>query len=275
MADYVWGRYPVLEALRSRRRVHRVLIAQGPRDPALTQIQDQARRVGVIVETVSRRRLDELSKGANHQGVLAMTAPREYAELEDILARAKELGEEPLVVVLDAIQDVQNLGSLIRTAEAVGAHGVVIPEHRAAGLTPAVDKTSAGAVEFLPVARVTNLTRTLDDLKRQGLWCIGLDGDAEITYDQANLKGPIALVVGNEGKGISRLARQHCDQLIKLPMRGHIGSLNAAVAGSVALYEIMRQRGWSKPGEPQDTPPTPTAAVADAVADAELEPESK
>ncbi|HEY1386940.1 MAG TPA: 23S rRNA (guanosine(2251)-2'-O)-methyltransferase RlmB [Ktedonobacterales bacterium] len=256
MADYVWGRYPVLEALRSRRRVHRVLVAQGPRDPALTQIQDQARRVGVIVETVSRRRLDELSKGANHQGVLAMTAPREYAELDDILARAKDLGEEPLVVVLDAIQDVQNLGSLIRTAEAVGAHGVVIPEHRAAGLTPAVDKTSAGAVEFLPVARVTNLTRTLDDLKRQGLWCIGLDGDAEITYDQANLKGPIALVVGNEGKGISRLARQHCDQLIKLPMRGHIGSLNAAVAGSVALYEILRQRGWNKLGESQDSAST-------------------
>jgi 23S rRNA (guanosine2251-2'-O)-methyltransferase len=251
MADYVWGRYPVLEALRSRRRVHRVLIAQGPRDPALTQIQDQARRVGVVVETVSRRRLDELSKSSNHQGVLAITAPREYAELEDILARAKDLGEEPLVVVLDAIQDVQNLGALIRTAEAVGAHGVVIPEHRAAGLTPAVDKTSAGAVEFLPVTRVTNLTRTLDDLKRQGLWCIGLDGDAEITYDQANLKGPIALVVGNEAKGISRLARQHCDLLIKLPMRGHIGSLNAAVAGSVALYEIMRQRGWHTLGEPQ------------------------
>jgi len=251
MADYIWGRYPVLEALRSRRRVHRVLVAQGPRDPALTQIHDQARRVGVIVETVSRRRLDDLSKGANHQGVLAMTAPREYAELDDILARAKDLGEEPLVVVLDAIQDVQNLGSLIRTAEAVGAHGVVIPEHRAAGLTPAVDKTSAGAVEFLPVARVTNLTRTLDDLKRQGLLCIGLDGDADITYDQANLKGPIALVVGNKGKGISRLARQHCDQLIKLPMRGHIGSLNAAVAGSVALYEIMRQRGWHKLGETQ------------------------
>jgi 23S rRNA (guanosine2251-2'-O)-methyltransferase len=246
MAEYVWGRFPVLEALRSRRRVHRVLIAQGPRDPALTQIQDQARRVGVVVETVSRRRLDELSKGSNHQGVLALTAPREYAELDDILARAQELGEEPLVVVLDAIQDVQNLGSLIRTAEAVGAHGIIIPEHRAAGLTPAVDKTSAGAVEFLPVARVTNLTRTLDDLKRKGLWCIGLDGDAEITYDQANLKGPIALVVGNEAKGISRLARQHCDQLIKLPMRGHISSLNAAVAGSVALYEILRQRGWNQ-----------------------------
>ena len=263
MAEYVWGRYPVLEALRSRRRVHRVLIAQGPRDPALTQIQDQARRVGVTLETVSRRRLDDLSKGANHQGVLALTAPREYTDLDDILARAEARGEEPLLVVLDAIQDVQNLGSLIRTAEAVGAHGIVIPEHRAAGLTPAVDKTSAGAVEFLPVARVTNLNRMLDDLKRKGIWCIGLDGDAETTYDKANLKGPIALVVGNEAKGISRLTRQHCDLLIRLPMRGHVGSLNAAVAGSVALYEIVRQRGWDAPRAEQ------SAEAAAAAPDAE------
>ena len=247
MADYVWGRYPVLEALRSKRRVHRIMIAQGPRDIGLTQVLDQARRVGVVVEPTARRRLDEIAKGANHQGVVALVAPREYAELEDILDRAKERGEDALVVVLDAIQDVQNLGSLIRTAEAVGAHGVVIPEHRAAGLTPAVDKTSAGAVEFLPVARVTNITRTLDDLKKRGLWCIGLDGSAKTRFDQANLKGPIALVVGNEGKGISRLAREHCDVLINLPMRGNVGSLNAAVAGSIALYEIWRQREWVMP----------------------------
>jgi 23S rRNA (guanosine2251-2'-O)-methyltransferase len=244
MADYVWGRYPVLEALRSRRRVHRIMIAQGPRDAALTQVLDQARRAGVPVETASRRHLDDLSKNGNHQGVIAVTAPRQYAELDDILSRTEQRSEEPLVVVLDAIQDVQNLGTLIRTAEVVGAHGIVIPEHRAAGLTPAVDKTSAGAVEFLPVARVTNITRTLDDLKRHGIWCIGLDGEAKTRYDQANLKGPIALVVGNEGKGISRLARDHCDLLIQIPMRGHIGSLNAAVAGSIALYEIWRQRGW-------------------------------
>ncbi|MEO7000219.1 MAG: 23S rRNA (guanosine(2251)-2'-O)-methyltransferase RlmB [Ktedonobacterales bacterium] len=249
MAEYVWGRYPVLEALRSRRRVHRVMVAQGPRDTALTQVVDQARRVGVTLETVSRRHLDDLSKGANHQGVMALVAPREYAEVEDILARAADQGEDALIVVLDAVQDVQNLGSLIRTAEIVGAHGVIIPEHRAAGLTPAVDKTSAGAVEFLPVARVTNIARTLDDLKRKGIWCIGLDGDAKTTFDQANLKGPTALVVGNEGKGLSRLVRDHCDLLIKLPMRGHVGSLNAGVAGSIALYEIWRQRGWSMPGD--------------------------
>jgi 23S rRNA (guanosine2251-2'-O)-methyltransferase len=254
MAEYIWGRYPVLEALRSRRRVHRVMVAQGPQDPAMTQVLDQARRVGVPVEIVSRRRLDDLSKNANHQGVMALTAPREYAEVDDLLARAEERGEAPLLLVLDAIQDVQNLGSLIRTAEAVGAHGVVIPEHRAAGLTPAVDKTSAGAVEFVPVARVTNITRTLDDLKKRGLWCVGLSEDADLTYDKANLTGPIALVVGNEAKGISRLAREHCDLLIKLPMRGHIESLNAAMAGSVALYEIWRQRGWTMPSEPSSEP---------------------
>ncbi len=249
MAEYIWGRFPVLEALRSRRKVQRLMVAQGPRDAALQQILDQARRVGVGVETVSRRRLDELSKNANHQGVMAVVEPRQYVEVEDILENARLRGEPPLIVVLDAIQDVQNLGSLIRTAEAVGAHGIILREHRAAGLTPVVDKTSAGAVEFLSVARVTNITRTLDDLKKQGLWCIGLDGDAETTYDKANLTGPIALVVGNEGKGISRLVRDHCDVLIKLPMRGHVGSLNAAVAGSVALYEIMRQRGWPAAAE--------------------------
>ena len=250
MTDYIWGRYPVLEALRSRRKVHRVMVAQGPRDPALTQLVDQARRVGVNIEITSRRHLDDLSKGANHQGVMALAAPREYAEVDDIIERAKELGEEPLIVVLDAIQDVQNLGALIRTAEGVGAHGIIIPEHRAAGLTPAVDKTSAGAVEYLPVARVTNITNLLESLKKRGIWCIGLDGDAPITYDQANLKGPIALVVGNEAKGISRLAREHCDLLVKLPMRGHVASLNAAMAGSVVLYEIWRQRGWTTLPEP-------------------------
>jgi 23S rRNA (guanosine2251-2'-O)-methyltransferase len=252
MADYIWGRHPVLEALRSKRRVLRVLVAQGPQDPSLTQVVDQARRVGVPVETVSRRRLDDLSKNGTHQGVLAVTTAREYADVDDLMQLAEERGEPPLLLALDAIQDVQNLGSLIRTAESVGAHGVIILEHRAAGLTPAVDKTSAGAVEYVPVARVTNMTRTLDDLKKKGLWCVGLDGNAETTYDKANLTGPTVLVVGNEAKGISRLAREHCDLLIRLPMRGHIESLNAAVAGSVALYEIWRQRGFSGARAPGD-----------------------
>jgi 23S rRNA (guanosine2251-2'-O)-methyltransferase len=242
MADYIWGRYPVLEALRSRRRVHRVLVAQGPQDPSMAHVVDQARRVGVPIESVNRRQLDEIARGGNHQGVVALAAPRTYAGLDDIFARATGQGEPPLLLVLDAIQDVHNLGALIRTAEAVGAHGVVIPEHRAAGLTPAVDKTSAGAVELLPVARAANLTQTLEELKRHGVWCIGLDADAETDYDRADLSGPVALVVGNEGKGISRLVRQHCDLLVRIPMRGRVGSLNAAVAGSIALYAILRQR---------------------------------
>jgi 23S rRNA (guanosine2251-2'-O)-methyltransferase len=244
----------VLEALRARRRVHRVLVAQGPQDPALIQVLDQARRVGVPVETTSRRRLDELTRSANHQGVAALVAPRQYAELDEVLARAEAREEEPLLLALDAIQDVQNLGALLRTAEAVGVHGAILLEHRSAGLTPAVDKTSAGAVEFLPVARVTNLTRTLDDLKKRGVWCIGLDAKAETTYDKANLTGPLALVVGNEAKGISRLVREHCDLLIRLPMRGHLASLNAAAAGSVALYEIWRQRGFAGAEQAHQSP---------------------
>ena len=245
MADYIWGRYPVLEAMRSRRRVHRILFIDGSKDATLAHVVDQARRAGIALEPTGRKRLDELTNGANHQGVLAVTEPRQYADIDDILSRAEAASEPPLVLILDSIQDVQNLGSLIRTAEIVGAHGVVIPEHRAAGLTPAVDKTSAGAVEFIPVAQVTNLTRTMEDLKKRGLWCIGLDSTATQRFDQANLTGPIALVVGNEGKGISRLVKEHCDALITLPMRGHIGSLNASVAGSIALYEIWRQRGWT------------------------------
>ena len=252
MAEYIWGRYPVLEALRSKgRRVHRLIVAQGQggRDAALTQVLDAARRASVPVESAPRKMLDELSRMGNHQGVIAVAAPRTYADVDDILARAEERGEPPLVLVLDAIQDVQNLGSLIRTAEVVGAHGVIIPEHRAAGLTATVDKTSAGAVEFLPVAQVTNITRTIDDLKKRGLWVAGLAGEGQTRFDQANLTGPMALVVGNEAKGISRLAREHCDLLINLPMRGHVGSLNAAVAGSIALYEIWRQRGFDQPAE--------------------------
>jgi 23S rRNA (guanosine2251-2'-O)-methyltransferase len=244
----------VLEALRSRRRVMRVLVAQGPQDPTLIQILDQARRVGVPLETVSRRRLDDLTKNGTHQGVAAVVAPRTYAELDDLLARAEEREEPPLLLALDAIQDVTNLGSLIRTAEAIGAHGVILLEHRAAGLTPAVDKTSAGAVEFVPVARVTNMTRTLEELKKRGLWVVGLDGEAKTVYDKANLSGPVVLVVGNEAKGISRLVREHCDVLIRLPMRGHIESLNAAVAGSVALYEIWRQRGFAGSRQSGDAP---------------------
>jgi len=242
MADYVWGRNPVLETLRSARRVHRLLVAEGARDAGLIDILSEAERRHVQVEHVPRRRLDELTRGAVHQGCLAVVEPRPYASVEDILALAGQRGEPPLLLILDSIQDVQNLGSLVRTAEAVGAHGIILPEHRAAGLTPTVDKSSAGAVEHLLVAQVTNLTRTADMLKKQGIWIVGLAGEATQEYDRVDLDRPLALVVGSEGKGISRLLREHCDFLVRLPMRGQINSLNAAVAGSIVLYHAWRQR---------------------------------
>ena len=242
MADYVWGRNPVMETLRSTRRVYRLLLAEGARDAGLAGILSEAEKRRVPVEYVPRRRLDELANGAVHQGCVAAVAPREYASVEDILALAEQRGEPPLLLILDSIQDVQNLGSLLRTAEAVGAHGVILPEHRAAGLTPAVDKSSAGAVEHLLVAQVTNLTRAVDQLKKQGIWIVGLAGEAAQDYDRVDLDRPIALVVGNEGKGIGRLLREHCDFLVRLPMRGQVNSLNAAVAGSIVLYAAWRQR---------------------------------
>jgi 23S rRNA (guanosine2251-2'-O)-methyltransferase len=242
MAEHVWGRNPVLETLRSSRRVHRLLLAESGREAGLAEILSEAGRRHVPIEYVPRRRLDELTRGAAHQGCVAAVAPREYASVEEILAVAERRQEPPLLLMLDALQDIQNLGSLLRTAEAVGAHGVILPEHRAAGLTPAVDKSSAGAVEHLLVAQVTNLTRTADALKKRGIWIVGLAGEAAQDYDRVDLNRPLALIVGNEGKGIGRLLREHCDFLVRLPMRGHINSLNAAVAGSIVLYEAWRQR---------------------------------
>lgn len=247
MADYVWGRNPVLETLRSSRRVHRLLVAEGIREAGIQDVLAEAERRRVPVEYVPRRRLDDLTRGAVHQGCVASVAPREYAALEDLLALAEQRGEPPLLLILDSIQDVHNLGSLLRTAEAVGAHGLILPEHRAAGLTPAVDKSSAGAVEHLLVAQVTNLTRAIDTLKKRGLWVVGLAGEATQDYDRVDLDRPLALVVGSEGKGISRLVREHCDFLVRLPMRGQINSLNAAVAGSIILYAAWRQRAKTTP----------------------------
>src|SRR6266702_3189886 len=243
MSDYIWGRNPILETLRSPRQVKRILLAEGQREaPAVTAILQEAERQRIPVEMVPRTRLDQLSHGAVHQGCLAIAETRKYATLEQLLAYAQRKNEPPFLLILDAIQDVNNLGSLLRTAEAVGVHGVILPEHRAAEVNATVVKTSAGATEHLLMAQETNLTRTIEFLKKQNIWVIGLASEAKTTYQRADLTGPLALVVGNEGKGISRLVREHCDLLIKLPMRGHINSLNAAVAGSIALYEALRQR---------------------------------
>jgi 23S rRNA (guanosine2251-2'-O)-methyltransferase len=243
MPEYIWGRNPILETLHSQRQVNRILLAEGHREAAsLAAIMQEAKRLRIPLETVPRSRLDQLSHGAVHQGCIAVVEARKYAPLDEILAYAERKNEAPFLLLLDAIQDVNNLGSLLRTAEAVGVHGVIIPEHRAAEVNATVIKTSAGATEHLLIAQETNLTRTIDYLKKQNIWVVGLAGEAKTLYDRTNLTGPLALVVGNEGKGISRLVREHCDLLIKLPMRGQINSINAAVAGSIALYEALRQR---------------------------------
>jgi 23S rRNA (guanosine2251-2'-O)-methyltransferase len=242
MPEYIWGRNPILETLHAHRRVQRILIAEGKRDTPLIAIVREAEQRHIPVESVPRNRLDQLSRGAVHQGCLAVVEDRKYAMLDDILALANERQEPPFLLILDAIQDVNNLGSLLRTAEAAGMHGVVLPERRAAEVNATVVKTSAGATEHLLIAQETNLTRVIEQLKDENVWVVGLAGEAKTLYTQANLTGPLALVVGNEGKGISRLVREHCDVLVKLPMHGNINSLNAAVAGSIALYEALRQR---------------------------------
>ena len=243
MPEYIWGRNPVMETLHSPRQVKRILFAEGQREAStLAAILQEAKRRHIPTEKVARARLDQLSHGAVHQGCVAVVEKRAYATLDEILAHAEDKHEAPFLLILDAIQDVNNLGSLLRTAEAAGVHGVILPERRAAEVNATVIKTSAGATEHLLIAQEINLTRTIEFLKKQQIWVVGLAGEAGTEYDQADLTGALALVVGNEGKGISRLVREHCDLLIKLPMRGHINSLNAAVAGSIALYEAFRQR---------------------------------
>ncbi len=241
MADVVYGRHPVLEALRAEEGVQRLLVAKGTQTGGpVGEILSLAQARGIRVVWVDRRELDRL--GGVHQGIAAELTPFAYADIDDILAAAGERGEPPLVLALDAIQDVHNLGSLLRTADAVGAHGVIIPAHRAAGVTPAVRKASAGAVAHLPIAQATNLTRALAGLKRQGVWIVGLDMAGETPFDGYDWRGPVALVVGSEGKGLGRLVAETCDVLVQLPMRGHVDSLNAAVAGSIVLYHAWRSR---------------------------------
>lgn len=236
------GRNPVLEALRAGRPIHKLVLAKGAQEGSIRQIRGLARERGIPVQELERTRLDSLAEGGGHQGVVALVAAVAYVEVDDILARARERGEDPLVLVLDGIEDPHNLGSLLRTCDAAGAHGIIIPERRAAGLTPTVAKVSAGAVEYVPVARVTNLARTLDQLKAAGLWVCGTHPGAREDYTRARLTGPLALVIGSEGEGMGRLVTEKCDFLVRIPMRGQLNSLGAAVAGAVLLFEIARQR---------------------------------
>lgn len=242
-ADRVEGKNPVIEALKSDRALNKLFIERGNTDPVLLRIAAMAREKKVPIQYFDRRKLDSMSQTRIHQGVILEVAAKEYVEVEDILAAAAEKGENPFVLVLDEITDTNNLGSIIRSAECAGVHGIIIPKRRSATLNATVAKVAAGALEYVPVARVTNLVQTLRELKGEGLWAIGADMDGESIYYDADLKGPCALVIGSEGEGIGRLVKNECDMLVKIPMRGKISSLNAGVAAALIMFEISKQRG--------------------------------
>ena len=236
------GRNAVIEALRAGETIDKIYIQKGETDKTLGHIASKARAAGVVVVEADRRKLDGMSRTHAHQGVIALAAVREYVSVESILQAAQEKGEAPLLVVCDEISDPHNLGAIIRTAECAGAHGVIIPKRRSAGLTAVVAKTSAGAVSYLPVARVPNLTACLKELKEEGVWVYGTAADGATPLYQADLKGPAAIVIGSEGDGMSRLVAQTCDVLVRIPMKGKLNSLNASAAAAILLYEAVRQR---------------------------------
>lgn len=235
------GRNAVLEAFRSGRTIDRLLVLDGCKDGPVLTIIREAKKHGCILDFVGKERLARLSETGKHQGVIAFAAAYAYAEVEDMLKAAEDRGEDPFLILLDGIEDPHNLGALIRTANVAGAHGVIIPKRRAVGLTAAVARTSAGALNYTPVARVTNLVRTMEELKQKGIWFVCADMDGEPMYS-LNLTGPVGLVVGSEGEGVSRLVRENCDFVAGIPMKGEITSLNASVAGGILAYEIVRQR---------------------------------
>ena len=236
------GRNAVIEALRVGAAIDKIYLAKGETDKTLGHIASRARDAGIVVVEADRRKLDGMSRTHAHQGVIALAAVREYATVESILAAAAEKGEPPLLVVCDEISDPHNLGAILRTAECAGAHGVIIPKRRSAGLTSVVAKTSAGAVSYIPVARVANIPSLLKDLKKQGVWVFGTAADGTADLYTADLKGPAAIVIGSEGSGMTRLVSENCDFLVSIPMKGRISSLNASAAAAILLYEAVRQR---------------------------------
>ncbi|MBQ9863693.1 MAG: 23S rRNA (guanosine(2251)-2'-O)-methyltransferase RlmB [Lachnospiraceae bacterium] len=235
------GRNAVLEAFKSGKTIDRIYVLDGCQDGPVLSIKREAKKHDTIIRYVEKERLDQMSETGHHQGVIAISAAYEYSEMEDIFNLAKEKNEPPFIILLDNIEDPHNLGAIIRTANLVGAHGVIIPKNRAVGLTPTVARTSAGAINYTPVVKVTNLSQTIDELKKQGLWFVCADMDGDLMYD-LNLTGPIGLVIGNEGEGVGRLVKEKCDYVAKIPMKGDIDSLNASVAMGVMSFEIARQR---------------------------------
>lgn len=235
------GRNAVLEAFRSGKTVDKIYIQDGLRDGVISSILRESKKRDVIVNFTPKEKLDLMSVGNKHQGVIAICSAYQYSDIEDIFAIAEQKNEDPFIFILDEIEDPHNLGAIIRTANLSGAHGVIIPKRRAAGLTATVVKASAGAINYTPVAKVTNISKTIDSLKERGMWFACADMDGTVMYD-TNLKGPIGLVIGNEGSGVSRLVKEKCDYIVSIPMKGNIDSLNASVAAGVLAYEVVRQR---------------------------------
>lgn len=236
------GKNPVLEALKADRTVNRIYLEKDLKDPIIEKIYAVARSKGIVVTYLEKRKLDQMSETRNHQGIIADVAPYSYAEVDDILKKADSLGQPPFIFILDGITDPNNLGSIIRTAECAGVHGIILPKRRSAALTPVVAKVAAGAAEHIPIARVTNLTMTIRDLKERGLWIAGTDVSGETSYYAYDYKSPLAVVIGSEGEGISRLVRENCDVLLRIPMYGKINSLNAAVAAALIAFRAAEKR---------------------------------
>ena len=243
--DYIMGRNPVLEALRSNREINKILIAEGSQQGSMQQVIGLAKDKNVNIQIVPKKKIDSLVEGI-HQGVIAQVAAYEYAEIEDLFELAAKKEQDPFILILDEIEDPHNLGSIMRTADAVGAHGIIIPKRRAVGLTATVAKASTGAIEHIPVVRVTNIAQAIDKLKENGVWIAGTDAKGSKDYRQMDATLPLGLVIGSEGKGMGRLIKEKCDFLIHLPMVGHVTSLNASVAGGILLYEIFKQRCGNK-----------------------------
>lgn len=239
--DFIIGKNPVIEALKSERDINKIFIAEGSQGGQMQQVIGLAKSAGVLVQFVPKKKIDQMAEG-NHQGVIAQVAAYQYAEIDDLFAAAEKKNEAPFFLLLDEIEDPHNLGSIMRTADAVGAHGIIIPKRRAVGLTATVAKASTGAIEYIPVVRVTNMARTIDELKERGVWIAGTDAKGKQDYRQFDGTMPIGLVIGSEGKGMGRLIRDKCDFLIRLPMAGHVTSLNASVASALLMYEVYRKR---------------------------------
>ena len=242
MNEKIFGRNAVLEAIKSGRAIDKLIVAKGTMGGSMSEILRLAKEKGLAWQERDRQHVDTLVEGGKHQGVVALVAEKEFVDLEEILSKAYAKKEDPFLILLDEITDPHNLGSILRTAEAAGVHGVVIPKRRSVGLTGVVSKASAGALEYIDVARVVNLAQTIDELKKQGIWIVGTDAAAEKNFWEQDMRGPLAIVIGSEGKGLGRLVREKCDFLVKMPMLGQVSSLNASVASGLVVYEALRQR---------------------------------